>query len=282
MNSCYGCSVTSIDMPTQTFSKKEGWQQEEANLEELIEKYNNTPNRFLFYVWGIFVTAYVRFTIAKSIMELGDDYIYSDTDSVKFINHEKHKKYFEEYNATIDAKIAASSDINEIPEQLYRPKTNKGIEKPIGYFDFEEVYKRFKTLGAKRYMVEKKEAHEIGKGKDKIKTPYSLTISGVNKNVAIPALVEKATKEGKDIFDYFKIGFTFDSSMCGKLLHTYCDYPIKGYMVDYQGKRWKYSELSFIHLEPTSYKLTTTEEYLEELYLDQIERKKKREDIMLK
>lgn len=281
LNACYGMAVTSLLQPENKFDGKE-WTQEIPNLDEVIEKYNNTPNRFLFYLWGIFVTAHVRRVIAKAILALNDHYIYADTDSVKFIHYEEHKQYFEQFNEEVNRKIERSSKYNNLPLELYRPKTKEGEEKPIGYFDFEGVYKRFKTLGAKRYFVEYPEKHKM-KTKDgnEIETPYSLTISGVNKNVAIPALIKKSEEEKKDIFSYFEIGFLFDETMAGKNLHTYCDYEISGTLTDYRGRKGKYHELTFMHMEPTTYKLTTTEEYLELLYLDQIERVERREDIKL-
>lgn len=276
LNSCYGMAVTRLDQSLNTFDGEE-WTQEVPDLDEVIEKYNNTPNRFLFYLWGVFVTAHVRRIIARTILELGDDYIYSDTDSVKFINFEKHKAYFEDFNASILRKISKSSDFNKIPLNLYAPKTKEGIEKPIGVFDFEGVYKRFKTLGAKRYFVEYNELHRLGG----IETPYSLTISGVNKSAAIPALVRKAEKEHKDIFEYFKIGFLFDEEMSGKNTHTYCDYSIKGKLTDYLGVSANYEEKSFMHLEATTYKLTTTEEFLENIYMDQQKRIARRTKITI-
>lgn len=286
LNSCYGMSVTSLLQPLSVFDGVE-WSQEVPNLEEVIEKYNNTPNRFLFYLWGIYVTAHVRRTIAKAILSLGDDYIYADTDSVKFIHPEKHSKYFDDFNKGIDAKIEQSSHVNSLPVYLYKPLTKEGKSKPIGYFDNEGdksglCYKRFKTLGAKRYFVEYPEPHKM-KTKDgkEIETPYSLTISGVNKTAAIPALIEKAKKENKDIFTYFVIGFEFDGTMAGKNLHTYCDYEIKGTLVDYLGKKGKYHELTFMHMEPTTYKLTTTEEYYENIYMDQLQRIERRTIIKL-
>lgn len=281
LNSTYGCSVTSLEQPINKYENGE-WITETPDLNEVIEQYNHSENRFLFYLWGCVTTAHVRFIIAKSILELGDDFIYADTDSVKFINPEKHKEYFERFNAEIKGKIALSSRFNGLPVNLYQPKTKDGVEKPIGVFDYEGSYTRFKTLGAKRYFVEYPEPHKM-KTKDgkEIETPFNLTISGVNKNKAIPELVEKAKNEKRDIFDYFDIGFEFDKDMCGKVTHTYCDYAIKGTLVDYRGVPGKYSELSFVHLEATTYKLTTTDEFYETIYMDKMKRITRREKIKL-
>lgn len=276
LNSCYGMSVTSIEQPLHKFDGKT-WTVELPDLNEMLEKYNNSANRFLFYLWGCAVTCHTRKYIARTILSLGDDYIYADTDSVKFINLEKHKQYFDDFNASILRKIRYSSQFNNIPLSSYIPKTKEGKEKPIGVFDFEGSYKRFKTLGAKRYFVEYPEKHHIGK----IESEYSLTISGVNKKAAIPALVEKSKREKKDIFSYFEIGFEFNTEMAGKNTHSYCDYEISGTLVDYEGIPGKYNEKSFMHLEPTTYKLTTTDEYFEYIYLDEKKRLKRRENIII-
>ena len=282
LNSTYGCSVTSLEQPINKYENGE-WTTELPNLEEVIENYNKTSNRFLFYLWGLFTTSHVRLIIAKAIItELGDDYLYADTDSVKFINYQNHLAYFERFNARIKEKIALSSRFNNLPVSLFQPKTKDGVEKPIGVFDFEGVYKRFKTLGAKRYFVEYQEPHKMKSADGKeIETPYSLTISGVNKTKAIPALIEKAKNEKRDIFDFFEIGFEFDREMCGKITHTYCDYSIMGTMVDYRGVAGKYAEMSFVHLEPTTYKLTTTDEYYEIIYMDKLKRITRTEKIRL-
>ena len=282
LNSTYGMAVTNLLQESHKYEDNE-WIEEEPDIDKEIEKYNNSKSRFLFYIWGIFVTAHVRHIIASAILELGQDYIYADTDSVKFINYEKHKEWFAHYNAVIEAKIGRSSALNGLDVELFKPKNNKGVVKPIGVFDNEGdettgiCYKRFKTLGAKRYFVEYPKAKKLGK----IKTRYSLTISGVNKVTAIPVLLKKAKKEGKDIFDYFNIGQEFDQEAAGKNTHSYCDYSIEGDLTDYKGVTAHYKELSFMHLEATTYKLTTSEEFYEQLYLDQKERLVRREKIKL-
>ena len=273
LNSTYGMICTRLDQAVNKY--EDGvWSQEEPNILDTLKIYNESSNRFMFWIWAVFITANVRATIAKCIEELGSDYIYSDTDSVKFLNLEKHKAFFDDYNASIRHKIALSSEINALDDKLFMPKTKEGDEKPIGVFDYEGTYARFRALGAKRYFVEYPEPHKmrLPDGTD-YETTYSLTVSGVNKRYAIPKIVAKAEKEGKDPFDYFVIGYEFTEEECGKQTHTYCDYEIKGIVTDYLGKRGKYNEKSFIHLAPTTYKMTTTEEYMQQIYLDQLDRK---------
>ena len=39
-----------------------GWNKARPNLATAIEKYNNSSQRFLYYPWGVWVTAYARRT----------------------------------------------------------------------------------------------------------------------------------------------------------------------------------------------------------------------------
>ena len=89
-----------------------------------------------------------------------------------------------------------------------------------------------------------------------------MTISGVNKKVAIPEIYRRMQESGKDFFDYFKFGTLFDRKMCGKKLHTYIDEPQSGILTDKDGKRFRFSEASSVHLEETTYEMTGSDEYI--------------------
>lgn len=257
LNSCYGMTVTDICRPIITLG--ETWSSSDPNFESVISEYNTSKNRFLFYPWGVFVTAYARRNLFSGLLACGDDYLYADTDSVKITNAKDHERYFKRYNAMMARKIEQASKELGISLDYFKPKTIKGEEKPIGFWDFDGFYVRFKTLGAKRYMVEYPEPHEYTKGKWSV---YSITIAGVNKKTAIPGLEEMAKKKHKDIFDLFEFGLLFDSTICGKNLHTYLDEPMEGEFKDYLGNLGTYKEFSGVHLEPTGYLMESTPDYL--------------------
>lgn len=258
LNACYGMSVTDPCRASITLTD-EGWGAEEPNIENAIKKYNESRSRFLFYPWGVFVTAYARRNLFSGLLACGDDYLYADTDSVKITNAEKHERYFKRYNAMMKRKIERASKEQNIPLDYFKPKTVKGEEKPIGLWDWDGFYVRFRTLGSKRYLVEYPEPHEYAKGKFSI---YSITIAGVNKKTAIPGLEALAKKKHKDIFDLFEFGLYFDPSICGKNLHTYLDEPMEGEFRDYLGNLGTYKEYSGVHLEPTGYLMESTPDYL--------------------
>ena len=252
LNSCYGMSVTDICRPDCVYNEEMGeWEKNPKELEDQIKKYNTSRQRFLCYQWGIWVTAYARRNLWSGILELGIDHGYSDTDSLKYLNYEKHSKYFEEYNRNVEFKLREAMNYHNIPFERCGPKTIKGKTKLIGVWDDDGFYKRFKTLGAKRYIIEK----EDGK--------HSITISGVNKLYGIPFLENKSKREKKDIMDLFTMNLFFPKEATGKKLHTYIDKPVEGYLTDYKGDEIHYNELSGIHLEGTSYDMSLASSYIE-------------------
>lgn len=64
-----------------------------ADVDSQLAGYNKNFNRFLYYGWGIWVTAH-RHNLFSAIYEFADDYVYSDTDSIKGINFDDHAEYF--------------------------------------------------------------------------------------------------------------------------------------------------------------------------------------------
>lgn len=252
INSCYGMCV--MDIVRDEIVYDNGWHTCHPLPIDALEKYNTSRNRFIFYAWGVFITAYARRNLWSAIYELDGDYLYSDTDSVKFINLEKHQEWFSKYNKIITNKLMRCLEHYNLDETLIKPKTNKGVEKPLGVFDYEGMYDLFKTIGAKRYMT-------YTKGN------LSFTISGVNKTTGVPYLLDKYNGDIIKIFNEFDEGLIFPPSATGKMTHTYCDEEIEGKVVDYLGKEDEYNELSYIHLEGASYILSMDEVYLK-LLLD--------------
>ena len=269
LNSCYGMCVTDICRNEIVFDVTNNkWLEinREIDYEKDIKKYNNSKNRFLSYAWGVWVTAYARRNLWNGILNIGSHYCYSDTDSIKLIHKEQHDEYFENYNKNVLKKLERVSKFYNIPMDYFSPKDIDGNVHTIGFFDYEFTYRKFKTLGAKRYMVEYQNGEQ------------SLTISGVNKKTAIPYLQYKY----KNIFDAFDemmyIPPTYtkenDDTIyigCGKNIHTYIDEERHGIIKDYLGNYAEYHELSCVHMVEGDYTLTLANEFVE--FLLQIQRK---------
>lgn len=247
LNAAYGMIVTDIVRDVVEFdcTSNRYIPKHKPDLEEAIKKYNESKKRFLFYPWGVWVTAYARRNLFTGILACGNDYIYSDTDSIKIFNPEKHMDYINAYNKRVIEKVQKATAFFRIDISEFSPKNKKGIEKPIGVWEYEGKYKRFKTLGAKRYLIENYDG------------TYSLTVAGVNKKKACEYLV----KTYKDPFSAFTHEMRIPEEYSGRLTLTYNDSGCAGIMRDYLGNEVEYEEKTFIHMEPSDYNLTMSDQY---------------------
>lgn len=221
----------------------------DAYVKETIGKYNKSKSRFLHYPWGVWVTAYARRNVTRAIVHCGSDYLYCDTDSTKIKNWRAHVDWYNAYNQEVTDKINAALDYHGIDRSLAAPRDIKGIAHPLGHFDFEGTYVRFKTLGAKRYIVE----HGPGKKAGKIET----TVAGCGKD----KLVEYLRTLG-DPFEHFADDLRVPADYTGKLIHTYGDYDIAGVMTDYNGDSGNYAEKSWVSLGPCEYNISLKDDFL--------------------
>lgn len=243
LNSTYGMCVT--DVVKDIFGYTENWFKDTTDLSEGIDKYNRKHDRVLFYPWGVFVTAYARRNLWLGIMNVGEDYIYSDTDSIKILNGEKHKKFIDEYNKNVRDKLKYALHKRQLD---FNDVCING--KLIGAWDYDGHYDEFKTLGAKRYLVRQGEN-------------YSLTVAGLGKKAGINYLL---SKYGKNCFNHFTNNLYVPKGETGKNTHTYIDDEKKGILVDYKNKYYEYDELSSIHLSPADFTLNMTKNYLDYLF----------------
>lgn len=251
LNSCFGMMVTSINPPVNEYKDGKWAEPVIEDPEKAIEKYNKSKKRFLFYPWGIFCTAYVRRTIISGLLSCGSDYIYSDTDSLKILNGEKHHHFIESYNRMVDKKLKLMCDHYDLSYDLIRPKTSKGDIKILGIFEDETAKGRwlaFKTLGAKRYLLMTKD-HEL-----------ELTVSGLNKKVTVPYLINTYGKYKS--FEVFNDKLVIPGEFSGKLTHIYLDDKMEGVITDYLGNTIEYESPSGIYLEPAEYRFSLEDEYL--------------------
>ena len=288
INSAYGMSVTNIIRDLYDYSNTEGWITGNANVDDQLQSYNNNHNRFLFYAWGVWVTAHARHNLWDAIFEFGKDFVYADTDSIKGLNFEKHKNFFTLYNLNIESQIIKASRIMNISKSLYMPKTPKGKTKTIGVFEIEESYKYFKTIGAKRYIYE----YENGE--------LLFTVSGVNKHYGTPYLLLEYSRVNPELTDLLKLAYSADPNLeheakealskvvemhnqglidyfpafeafddglffpaeyTGKQTLTYIDERYIGKCTDYTGLTHSVMEMSYIYMEPQSYYMSQTDEY---------------------
>lgn len=160
--------------------------------EELYYKECNKYGMVLPYQWGVWVTAYA----CRNLFTLGsyaETWLYSDTDSVYGINFDLDK--IAAYNENCRRLLELNS---------YDPIIYNGKEFCLGVAvcdEHDDVFKEFKTLGAKKYVCRKMD--------DTIK----LTVAGVPKKAGAACL--------NNDLNNFDVGFIFKGEDTGKLTHTY-------------------------------------------------------------
>lgn len=251
INAVYGMMVTDICKPIIEYMEHD-WGVKNIDVEELIEKNNSSKKRFIFYPWGIYVTAYARRNLFTGIREFGEDYVYSDTDSIKVLNCEKHMGYINKYNNITIKKLKSACEYHGIEYSLCTPKTLDGKVKILGVWDFDGSYSKFKTIGAKRYIVKDSKTGKI-----------NITVAGVRKDIAVPYLLKKYGDDG--IFEHFDNYLIVPSNYSGKNTFTYIDDEIRGYVVDYLGTECTFYEKSGAHLEKADFTMSMSDQYVDYL-----------------
>lgn len=243
LNSAYGMAVTDIvrDNIEYCAEASDGWAVQEASMFSQLNHYNANKARFLYYPWGVWVTAHARYNLFTGIQAFGDDYVYSDTDSIKARNMEAHQDYITRYNDNVRAKLEKAAKYHGFDFSRFEPKTIKGVPKLLGVWDYEGTYDRFKTLGAKRYLVQ----HDLD---------ITFTVAGCNKKALKKYMLEEYGLDG--VFDAFTRNLSIPQDSTGKLTHTYIDREWKGEVVDYLGNKAPYYEKSSVHLEPAPFKIS--------------------------
>lgn len=261
LNAAFGMSVTNPVRDEIDYTDENTYIKVKPVLEDAIEAYNSNVRRFLFYPWGVWITAYARRNLFTGIKEMGADFVYSDTDSIKYLNPQNHNDYFERYNQKILAEIAVAAEYHHVPIEMFSPLNIKGKKKTIGLWDYEGTYDKFKTLGAKRYLVRTKAENEFcNMCQFNESCHHQVTIAGANKKKAAEYLVKTG-----DPFGNFDMDLTIPVDYSGRLTSTYIDEEFSGTILDYQGVPYNYNEKSAIHLEPSEYNLSMSQEFIDYL-----------------
>src|SRR5690554_3133013 len=246
LNSVYGMSVTDVLQDTHEYI--DGWKQLPIDVEGAIEDYNESKNRFLYYPWGVWVTEYARRNVWAAILNVGEDYVYCDTDSVKMLNYEKHKAFVERYNSWVTKRLEKAVAEAGLDASMMAPKNVKGKAKPLGIWEHEGHYRRFKTLGAKRYMYQEDDA-------------FALVVAGLSKQKGMDYIKRKCRGDSEAIFDMFDDSLFIPANETGKMTHTYIDEDATIDVLDYNGDMETVSVESGIHLEPCEFTLSISAQY---------------------
>lgn len=201
LNSIYGMSVQSpvkqsIDYVNDQFIER---QEDERDL---LEKHNKKA--FLVYAWGIWTTAHARMELEKAIKLVGNSFVYCDTDSVKFIDDGSVS--FDKYNKSQKRASIKNGGVAQDPS---------GNKYYLGIYEHDGTYKKFITMGAKKYAYTDENDN------------LHITIAGVGKK---RGAVEMSAHGG---IQAFQEGFTFYDA--GGTESVYNDI-LEPFKVDIDGK----------------------------------------------
>lgn len=252
LNSVYGMMVEKIVRDLYFFQEDFG-KGDKDYVGQVID-YNEKRNRFLYYPWGVWVTAHARYRLYDAIASVGDDYRYCDTDSVKFIG--EHTDYFDRVNQEAHALVTKLAERLNLPIDYVIPHDPKGVPKCLGVWEHEYDARRFKTIGAKRYLVE----YTDGK--------LALTVAGTNKASTLEYIRQQALVTKQSPFDIFNEHLVVPAEYAKRTIAKFIDKSSNGFVTDYLGVRRYYESESGVYIKPTSYSFSITDEMVDAiLYL---------------
>ena len=238
-NSIYGMCVTNTIRSEVLYDDSFGWNERQLTNEEIETKLNKEFfYSFLSFSWGVWITSRSRNTLIRQIIANDDYLIYSDTDSLK-LKSGFDQKYIDDYNKNVIEKIKDVCKQRGLKFSDFSVLDAKGKKHTLGLFEYEGTYDKFKTLGAKKYCVEKNGVVE-------------LTVSGIPKKSGSKCL--------KDINE-FKKGKVFSAEITGKKVAMYNDEIPAHTLKDFQGNEAEVSAGSGVTIIGADYTLGITNEY---------------------
>lgn len=276
LNSLYGMTVTNIQQDNYYIDDNGEWQlNQPPTIDECLFKNAKSKRTFLTYSWGVWVTAWARHELFKGIfeMELNGDFIYSDTDSIKFMNFNRYDKWIEDYNLECQKELDECLTHYNIDTS----RTNPDGKHPLGVWDFEGVCDKFKTLGCKRYLYTtgsfERTENEIGFWSKCTPrrfyrlTPifkrngqkFHLTVAGLNKKEPVNYIIKNGA------FDFFDDYMTIPAEYSGRLTHCYIDKQAPVFLYDYLGNKYLCEDESGVYLEKSEYCMSLHEIFLKYL-----------------
>jgi hypothetical protein len=206
LNSLYGMTATDPGKDDIIFDGDEYIQQE-------TDVIKNIKKSFLPYQWGVWVTAYARLELEEMIKIAGNNFVYADTDSCKYIKSESIS--YESYNKRCKTASLEHGACAADPH---------GTLHYMGVAEIEGEYYQFLTWGAKKYASQDEKGH------------IDITIAGVRKKSSKNAAGDIVEWGGADELEEagglikFAPGFVFRKA--GGLESVYNDHVYKKISVD--------------------------------------------------
>ena len=206
VNSFYGMMVTTI--PCKNITYIDDWGSEPMDDEKRRDYARST---LLSPYWGIYTTAWARYHLLVDVFyKIGNDAVYGDTDSCKYLNPGKYVKIFETFN-------------KKMAKRRYKFCVENGFDMRLmghlGELTDDGNIVKFKALGAKRYLV--LNDHGI----------LECTVAGLPKKAFNRYLHQNKVSDLKEVFDCFDFGLKIKNC---KNAHAYVD-NVTDVITDFNG-----------------------------------------------
>lgn len=229
LNGIFGMMLTDIvhDEYIYNPSSEDVWSRELPDIDKALENHYKSHNAFLSYQHGVYVTAHARKRLQELLDIIGRDAVYCDTDSVKFFGD--YDKEISEIN-----KRVISTYCDDVPSYY----VHNGKTHYLGIWETDAYYKKFKTLGAKKYAYVNED------------DTFHITVAGLNK--------DKGAKYLKSI-DNFNTDTTIPIEHSGRTVSYYNDCDKHYITID----GCKMLTASNIGIVETTYTLGITDEYFD-------------------
>lgn len=167
INALFGMMCTN-DIRDEVLFDGDGWSVKQLSDED-ISLAIDEKKPFLNFAWGVWVLAYARRDLWELNFLIGNDTVYNDTDSNKMVNFGLHREQVKQLNMKVVENLRKVSNERSIPIEKFMPRDSHGIQRPLGVFEIDGIYKKFSTYGSKNYAyVDKNNA-------------FKYTISGMSK-----------------------------------------------------------------------------------------------------
>lgn len=176
INSSYGM-MAQDPVHDEIFYDKGEWSINVKSLNEMADDYDETEP-MMPYAWGVWTTAWARYRLYQALLQVGEEAVYCDTDSVKYIGDKR------DFILINQEAIANSLSNNTFADDKH------GITHYMGILEDEGEYQKFRTWGSKKYCYLQN-------------NKMAVTVAGVNKSKAVSEL---------GCIENFEPGFVFRRS----------------------------------------------------------------------
>lgn len=241
LNSIYGMMAQN---PVKQMIRYKGGEfvEDEKDEADILENY--VRRAFTCYQWGVWTTAWSRWFLQQGIDACGRDFVYTDTDSVKY----RHG------DPAIEQRIAELNEERKALAIKYAAWANDPTGTPhyMGVFESEGVYQEFKTLGAKKYVYRRPGGNLL------------CTIAGVSKKAPLDEKgqpIKGRSIAGDELqaaggIEAFREGFTFVKAGGTESIYNDLEEPLYLRIDSHE-----LAITSNVVIAPSTYTLGITEEY---------------------